>query len=194
MSALLPAAEYYRRLAEWLSRKPPMRLVRLCEPGADLSAIVSACESAGFRAACYHAGGQVVVIRGGTIAPEAWVRAEARQQVKTIIARHLGRTRAISISQIANVTALSAREIKAHVHDLRMLGVRIGSCRVADGEAVAGYFMVETRQELVDSLRPYQRQVLTELALIQQMLGKRYRAAGEIEDQLALDLGAPYAP
>lgn len=118
------------------------------------------------------------------------MRVEARTQVAAVIARHLGRGQAISIAQIANVIGMSPREIKQHVHDLRMLGMRIGSCRVSDGAAVAGYFMVANREELIESLRPYQRQVLTEMRLIQCMLGKRYASASELEGQLALDLGA----
>jgi len=119
------------------------------------------------------------------------MKIDARTQVAEIIARHHGRDQAISIAQIANVTQLSPREIKQHVHDLRMLGLRIGSCRVADSTAAAGYYIVTTHQELIESLRPYQRQVLTEMRLIQQMIGKRYTAAAELEGQLALDLGVP---
>ncbi len=114
---------------------------------------------------------------------------EARNQVGEIIEQHAGRPAAISIAQIANATGLSAREIKQAVHDLRMDGVRIGSSRIAEGDAVAGYYMVQTREELIDSLRPYQRQVVTEIALIQQLVGRSYRHAQIFLDQLALDLG-----
>jgi len=117
------------------------------------------------------------------------MRLDARSQVAEIIARHGGRAAAISIAQIAHATALSAREIKQHVHDLRLLGMRIGSCRVAAGNAVAGYYLVQTHAELVESLRPYQRQVVTELQLIRALLGRPLPAAVELEGQLALELG-----
>jgi len=116
------------------------------------------------------------------------MRVEARNQVAEMIARHCGRGAAISIAQIENTTHIGAREIKQHVHDLRMLGMRIGSCRVGDGLSVAGYFMVQTHAELVESLRPYQRQVVTELRLIRSLLGRHLPAADALERQLALEL------
>jgi len=114
---------------------------------------------------------------------------DARTKIAEIIARHGGRAAAISIAQIAAVTGLSPRIIKQHVHDLRLLGMRIGSCRVADGDAVAGYYLVQTRGELVESLRPYQRQIVTELRLVRSLLGRPLPAAVELEGQLALELG-----
>ncbi len=113
---------------------------------------------------------------------------EAIARVQTVIEGHTGRAAAISIAQVGNVTGLSAREIKQAVHDLRMQGIRIGSARVAEGDAVAGYYMVATREELIDSLRPYQHQVASEIMLIQQLMGRQYRSAGAFLNQLALDL------
>lgn len=107
--------------------------------------------------------------------------------IEDIVARRQGRAAAISIAQIADATRLAPREIKQHIHDLRMDGVRIGSTRQG---ADAGYFMIASLDELRDFLRAYGRQAITELRLIQRMLGKDYSVMKELEGQLALDLGA----
>lgn len=109
-----------------------------------------------------------------------------RCRIEELVAGRLGRDRAISIAEIAAATRLSPREIKQHVHDLRMDGVRIGSTRQG---ADAGYFMIENLDELREFLRGYGRQAITELRLIQRMLGKDYALVKELEGQLALDLG-----
>jgi len=110
-----------------------------------------------------------------------------RCHVEDVVARHVGRGQAIALAQICAVTRLGEREIKQAVHDLRMDGVHIGSSRGAEG--TAGYYMIESADELRAFLRAYGRQAISELRLIQRMLGKDEKWLRELEGQLALDLG-----
>ncbi len=109
--------------------------------------------------------------------------------IEDVIWPHRGRAQAISIYQITSRTRLGAREIKKAVHELRLAGVRIGSCRSGDGDLNAGYFMIESADELRDFLRSYYRQAITELRVVHAMLGKNDRILRELEGQLSLDLG-----
>lgn len=129
------------------------------------------------------------VLPGGAPCPDY-----PRCAIEDIIARHAGRAQAISIDRIAAMIwprdpnpRRREREIKLAVHELRMEGVRIGSTRFAAAEG-GGYFMIESLAELRDFLRGYMRQALTELRLIERMLGKDYRIVKELEGQLSLDL------
>lgn len=106
--------------------------------------------------------------------------------IEDIIARRRGRGQAIAIAELQAITGRPEREIKQAVHDLRMDGVRIGSCRMA---SMHGYYMIETDAELKDFLRTFRRQAITELRLIERMLGKNYHQVADLAGQLDLDLG-----
>lgn len=118
------------------------------------------------------------------------MRVDARESVANIIAGHCGRAQAISIAQIARATQVSPRDIKQAVHDLRMDGARIGSARYDAGQAVAGYYMIATPEELRDFLRSYRRQALSELRVIRAMLREPLPALGSLAEQLDLHLGS----
>ena len=130
------------------------------------------------RCVCGNSG----VRPGGQPCPEF-----PRCWVEDVIARHVGRAQAISLAQLCAVTRMGEREVKQAVHDLRMDGVHIGSSRGAEG--TAGYYMIESADELRGFLRAYGRQAISELRLIQRMLGKDEKWLRELEGQLALDLG-----
>ncbi len=125
--------------------------------------------------------GNCGILPGGKTCPDfpaCWI--------EDIIARRRGRAQAIAIAEIQTITRRPEREIKQSVHDLRMQGVRIGSCRMSSAH---GYYMIETEQELRDFLRSYFRQAMTELRVIQKMLGKDYHQVADLAGQLEFDLG-----
>lgn len=122
---------------------------------------------------------------GGRVCPEF-----PRCWIEDIISRRTGRDQAIAIAELQAITRRPEREIKQAVHDLRMDGVRIGSCRMT---STHGYYMIETEAELKDFLRTYRRQAITELRLIERMLGKNYHQVADLAGQLDLDLGGPDA-
>jgi hypothetical protein len=100
-----------------------------------------------------------------------------------IVVDRVGLARAISISELAALLKTSPREIKADVRDLRLLfRIRIGSSR--DG-AAGGFYMISTKQELLDTVRPFARQAQAEFAVVRALCEPHELA--ELEGQLRLE-------
>jgi hypothetical protein len=100
-----------------------------------------------------------------------------------IVADRKGLARAISIGELAERLKTSPREIKACVRDLRLVfRVRIGSSR--DGEA-GGFYLIATKQELLDTVRPFVRQAQSEFEIVKALCEPHELA--ELEGQMRLE-------
>jgi hypothetical protein len=73
------------------------------------------------------------------------------------------------------------RVVKACVRHLRRMGLKIASGRGAN----AGYYMIQTADELAKTVRPMLNQAIDELKTIEALTGRGYYSA-ELEGQMAL--------
>ncbi len=106
-----------------------------------------------------------------------------QQALLRIVVDRLGRTRAITVGELAERLKVTPRDVKADVQELRRrFRVRIGSSR--DGEA-GGYYMITTKQEALDTARPFVSQALAELEIARAILEPHEMA--ELEGQLRLE-------
>lgn len=77
--------------------------------------------------------------------------------VASLIWQRRGRGNPISIARLRQLTGLSERQIKGIVEQLVVAhGMRIGARR----EEPAGYFMIETAEDLAAAVKPYRNQIL----------------------------------
>lgn len=111
---------------------------------------------------------------------------ERQRAFLRIVADRKGLARAISIGELAERLKTSPREIKACVRDLRLVfRVRIGSSR--DGEA-GGFYLIATKQELLDTVRPFVRQAQSEFEIVKALCEPHELA--ELEGQMRLEEGS----
>lgn len=96
----------------------------------------------------------------------------------------LGRDQAMQIAAIRSRTGMGERNIKAAVEGLIVRhGYKIGSSR---GKP-AGYFLIETSEELERTCRTLRNQAMSELVRIAALRGRRYALAllGQMELELS---------
>jgi len=128
------------------------------------------------------------VLRGeidGAIEPTASQRAILR-----ILADRPGKAMAISAADLARLANSDDRRVRNDVRDLRLIfKVRIGSAR---GEG-NGYYLAVTREERLETVRPFANQIYAEAAIIRAMLDPHELA--ELEGQMQLTIPeTPEAP
>ena len=75
----------------------------------------------------------------------------------SLIWKHRGRTNPISIARLREITGLSDRQIKGIVEQLVVTHkIRIGGRR----EEPAGYFVIESAEDLESAVKPYKAQII----------------------------------
>jgi hypothetical protein len=103
-----------------------------------------------------------------------------------LLRNHQGASRSVALGHIAERMALTPRDIKGIVRDLRLhFGVQIGSGRSDE----TGYWLIDSVQDCLDSTGPMYRQAISELRLVLRMR----RGAEQMDrflSQLTLDLCA----
>lgn len=104
-----------------------------------------------------------VGVYGATLKPTP-----RQQTLLRLIVDRVGRDKAISVGELAEQLKVQPREVKSDVNVLRtMFRVRIGSSR--DGET-GGYYMIASKEEALDTARPFVRQAQAELAIARAIL------------------------
>ncbi|HEY4358239.1 MAG TPA: hypothetical protein VGN16_21010 [Acidobacteriaceae bacterium] len=126
------------------------------------------------------------VLKGNT--PDGLLPTTRQQAILRIIADKRGLKNAILVGRLAELLKATPRQIKDDIRDLRLLfKVRIGSSRDAiDG----GVYLITTKEEALDTARPFLRQASAELAVARAILEPHELA--ELEGQLRLE-AAPNA-
>lgn len=98
-----------------------------------------------------------------------------------------GRQNAVQIARLRVVTGLSERDIKGAVEGLIMRhGIAVGSSRGSD-HAPAGYYLIDTADELEDTCRPLENQALSMLSRVCVLRGRDRRRLREALGQICFD-------
>ena len=80
-----------------------------------------------------------------------------------------GVSRAIPLKRLAEELRCTDRDIKQDIHDLRLLfRLRVGTLRTSDG----GCYLITSREELLDTVRPFARQAKSEWAIVHAIADK----------------------
>lgn len=96
-----------------------------------------------------------------------------------------GRASALPIASIARRTGMKEREIKAAVEGLILRhNILVGSSR---GKP-CGYYLIETAEDLLKTIRPLKNQAIAELRRVYALLGKDQRRLRELLGQMELEV------